>query len=617
MSDETNRAGSPDRLTALWRRAKEHRIGQWTIGYVAVAYGIQHAITLTAEAFEWPNAVIRLSMLLLGLGLPIAITLAWYHGERASRGFSRAEFSILATLLLGVSILFYTFVQPATRTPTAAPAIQEAGVTAARQAAASSKGAISVAVMPFANLSGDAGQDYFSDGMTDEISGALAKIPDLRVVARSSAFRFKGKDQDARTLGKSLGATHLIEGSVRKAGDQLRISAELVKADDGVTVWSNSYDRQLKDVFAVQEDIARAIAASFHMALGLKPGENLVSGRTKDQRSYEAYLGAKALIRRRSFEGMQQAAKLLEPSVARDPGFAPAWGLLGIAYAFIPRFDPARETEDAAHAVPVDTLLTKAESAARMALTLDANNVDGIEALGDVARQQRDYVKAFALYDQALMLDPDSPDILHIYRLLLASLGHVKEAISIGERLRVIEPFVPVFKNISAEILAIDGQTDAAIKLHLQPPAGNNVALAVYYALETRYPEAIDALTKAVTQAPSPALAKQRKDALQLLRSAPGPAPAPEKLPRLGSREIFYMTVGAPGRVLEYEEANLRSGYLGLAEMADLWAPIFAPVRKTERFKKFVRDAGMVEYWHAKGWPPQCHATTSDDFVCS
>src|SRR5215469_766108 len=187
MKDETSRTGSgstpEDFLSAAWLRVKQHRIAQWTVGYVAVAYGIQHAATLTSEAFDWPHAVTRLSMLVLILGVPLAMTFAWYHGERASRGFSRAEFSILATLLLGVSILFYAFVQPATRTVTAAvSAAQEASVTAARQASLSPGTAVSLAVMPFENLSPDPNQGLFADGIGDEITDALAKIPDLRVV---------------------------------------------------------------------------------------------------------------------------------------------------------------------------------------------------------------------------------------------------------------------------------------------------------------------------------------------------------------------------------------------------------------------------------------------------
>jgi adenylate cyclase len=295
-----------DDPTLLWRRIHEHKMVQWTIAYVAIAYGIQHAVTLTAEALEWPHAIERATMILLILGVPVMLTLAWYHGARASRRFSAAEATIVSLLLVTISILFFVFVQPSAEITGAPSRVQQASITtapgatearqssvaAARQASLSPATAVSLAVMPFENLSPDPSQAYFSDGMTQEIISALAKIPDLRVVARESAFAFKGKDQDVRAIGRALGATHLIEGSVRKAGGQLRISAELVRADTGVTIWANSYDRKLDDVFAIQEDIARAIATSLHMTLGLKPGENLVNART-NQAAYDAYLSAR------------------------------------------------------------------------------------------------------------------------------------------------------------------------------------------------------------------------------------------------------------------------------------------------------------------------------------
>ena len=129
-------------------------------------------------------------------------------------------------------------------------------------------------MLPFANLSGDARQEFFSDGMTEEITAALAKIADLRVVARTSAFQFKGAEPDMQSDRAALGATHLIEGSVRKAGTRVRITAQLIKADDGTHIWTENYDRELTDVFAIQEDIASAIAGALRMPLGLKPGEN-------------------------------------------------------------------------------------------------------------------------------------------------------------------------------------------------------------------------------------------------------------------------------------------------------------------------------------------------------
>src|SRR6266853_1084339 len=186
MSEDTNRANpkppSVDRLSFLWRRINDHKMVQWSVAYMALAYGMQHAVTLTSEAFEWPHAVERVTMLLLALGLPVVMTLAWYHGARASRRISGPELTIVSLLLVGISLLFYAFVRPSEQVAAGSrPAVQQASVAAARTASASVGNAISIAVLPFANVTGDASQEFFSDGMTDEIAGALAKVPDLRV----------------------------------------------------------------------------------------------------------------------------------------------------------------------------------------------------------------------------------------------------------------------------------------------------------------------------------------------------------------------------------------------------------------------------------------------------
>src|SRR4029077_1085500 len=158
---------------------------------------------------------------------------------------------------------------------------------AARAAAASPIGVISLAVLPFVNLSSDKEQEFFSDGITEEITAALAKVPDLRVVARTSAFQFKAQNRDIQGIGQQLHATHLIEGSVRKAGTRVRITVQLIKADDGTHIWSEDYNRELTDIFAIQEDIARAITTSLRMPLGLKPGENLVNNRAIGSEDYQ------------------------------------------------------------------------------------------------------------------------------------------------------------------------------------------------------------------------------------------------------------------------------------------------------------------------------------------
>src|SRR5262249_37515843 len=291
---------------------------QWSVAYIALAYAFQHGVVLTDEAFAWPGWVLRVSMLLLILGLPVVMTFAWYHGERSNRHFSTAETTIVALLLVIGSIVFYAFVQPHQESAAPAPP----GVDRARVAATAPAGTTSLAVLPFVNLSSDKEQEFFSDGMTEEITSALAKVPNLRVVGRTSAFQYKNENKDLRAIGQALSAAYLIEGSVRKAGDQVRITAELIKADDGTNIWSENYDRQLTNIFATQEDIARAIAGSLQIPLGLKQGETLVSNRTADLVSYQEYLRARTLFRARDIPG---TIAILDRSVPRNPTYAPGW----------------------------------------------------------------------------------------------------------------------------------------------------------------------------------------------------------------------------------------------------------------------------------------------------
>lgn len=601
---------SVDRLTRFWPRINEHKVVQWTVAYVAIAYGIQHAVILTSESFDWPNAIARVSMLLLALGLPLVITLAWYHGARASRQISRAEMSIITILLVIGTFVFYVLARPSQEIA-ANPPVREAGVAAARSASLNPHGAISVAVMPFANLSNDKDQEFFSDGMTDEISGALAKIPDLRVVGRSSAFEFKGKNVNIKTMGEELGATHLIEGSVRKVGARLRISAQLIQAGNGLQIWSENYDRDLTDVFAVQEDIARAIAVSLRMPLGLKPGERLISSRIADPEIYAQYLGARARLRARGAVTTGPGPReILEGVVARAPGFAPGWATL--AEADITGTVGALRRGDFKL---VASFSDKAEGAARKAIALDPGYGGGYAELAAVLSREGKWAQADDLFKQALALDPNDPELLENYSQGLWYAGRLKEGLRMRLRLRVLEPLVPIYNQVTAIIMQENGQIDASIAI-LEPDKDQspqrNVGLAKAYAAKGRFAEAAETLLRITRQITN---RRSVEDAALLLRSAPSQTDAPEKLPHLDADLGFvYAYVGAPERMLEYPEMALKAGYVLPFQL--IWDPLFAPLRKTERFKTLMRNAGLVDYWRTRGWPDLCHPVGAGDFAC-
>jgi TolB-like protein len=336
-------------------------------------------------------------------------------------------------------------------------------------------------------LSSDPEQEFFSDGITEEITAALAKIPDLRVVARTSSFQFKAENRDVQGIGQKLHATHYIEGSVRKAGNRIRITAQLIEAGNGVHMWAENYDRELTDVFAIQEDIATAIAGALRMPLGLKQGQRLISNRSINPESYQQYLHAKALIRtRRGLKPLTDAAALLEQVVADNADYAPAWAALGQAYGYAPYYNPAARYgpfEEWGRFIGVS--FSKAEAAARRAIQLDPNLADGYLPLGMVQAGHGPILATEELYSKALALDPNNPEALELYGYLLGGVGRLQESIAMFQRLQELEPFVPAFNANGAVIRWQAGQTDAAIAVlkQIQSAATARELVRIYAAM--------------------------------------------------------------------------------------------------------------------------------------
>jgi len=583
-------------------------------------------IANVAPILELPPWVARAFLLLLVIGFPLAILLAWTRepeGDPTQRVMTgRLDWALMGALVVVIALVSYQQLAPSSGTVVAT---QKPGVEAAREAAASPVGAISIAVLPFANLSGDASQEFFSDGITEEITSALAKVPDLRVVARTSAYQFRAQNRDIQSIGQQLHATHFIDGSVRKAGDRVRITVQLIKSDDATHIWAENYDRQLTDIFAVQEEIARAITTSMRMPLGLAPGDSLVHG-TRNLGTYQEYLQAKAWLRDRTSPQSGPFLPTLESVVARDPGFAPAWATLSRAYAFQITDNPAvpEGPIEAARNI-VQTFRDKAEKAAQEAIELDPRHPGGYSALANLRWSAGRWVEAEDAVKQALALDPNDPDGLQNYANILLKTGQPMEALAVVQRLRTLEPLVPAYEGFAAMIMQVNGDNEAAIAIFEAIPTNRRPTLvyeylARAYAAAGRYADAADTLIQAASTTQNPRNRKPLQDAASILRSAPAKVADPKALPKLGRIEgdlfFVYAFVGAMDRALDYPEREAQ-----LRTMPDsgktMWSAFMAPARKTERFKAFARNTGLVDYWRAKGWPEFCRPMGADDFVCT
>jgi TolB-like protein len=507
--------------------------------------------------------------------------------------------SLAAAALVAIAALLWFHAKPAA-VVTSAP--QSAGAAGA-----------SVAVLPLVNLSSDPKDGFFSDGMTEEITTALAKIPNLPVVGRTSAFQFKGKAEDLRAIGRALNATYLLEGSVRKDGDRVRIAAQLIKAATGDHVWAESYDRHLTDIFVVQEDVAKAIAAALRVPLGLKQGEALVNNRQIDSASYENYLRAAAIVRNRgSASGplLNSSFALLEEVVARQPDYAPAWASLANAYSLWPFYDPAYQQDSAEdlRRVAVEHL-AKAEAAARRAIQLDPRNAIAYTALGRLQGDQGKWLASEQSLKQALDLDPLNPEALHTYSLFLAATGQIKQAVAMLDKLLALDPLAPSY-NASAVIIRLSaGENEKALTL-AETVAGPTARVKAFAAIR-RFKDA----AASIQNAPPGQYPERSATATRLLRMAPSPAPRQET-PYLGQLSVVYLYVGMPERALDVMERDAEAGFRTFSTLVSIWQPDFGPARKTERFKTLIRNLQFLDYWRARGWPQYCHPVGADGFAC-
>jgi TolB-like protein len=323
---------------SLFAELKRRNVFKVGAAYAVLTWLLAQVTDVFLENFGAPDWVIKTILLLLVIGFPLALFFAWAfemtpEGIKKEKDVDRSQsitaqtgrkldFTIIAILLLALGYFALDkFVLD--------PARDAAQVQTAKDAEAG-PAEKSIAVLPFVNMSDDASNEYFSDGISEEILNALAKVKQLKVSGRTSSFAFKGQNQDLRQIGDALGVEHILEGSVRKAGTKIRITAQLIQVDDGFHLWSETYDRELTDVFAIQDEIAGAILEQLKAQLIGEDAAPVTVARTETE-VYDLYLLAKQRLYERTGPTIEAAAELLDRAIALDPEYAPAYAQRGIA----------------------------------------------------------------------------------------------------------------------------------------------------------------------------------------------------------------------------------------------------------------------------------------------
>ena len=438
--------------------------------YGGVSFVILQVADIALPGLGLPEWTITLILLLTLLGFPIAIVLAWAF-EMTPEGVKKTEDAAPGEISQIVSA------PPASRWPVGLAA---AGGTAlllvgawlmfgrpAPGGAGAAGGAIdsdapveSIAVLPFADLSPDGDQEYFGDGLAEELLDALANVDGLVVAARTSSFRFKGDDVDIPEVADKLGVQTVLEGSVRSGGERVRITAQLVNAE-GFHLWSDSYDRtvaEMQDLITVQEEIAQAIVAALSLApegteAGGEPMETLVAQGTDNLEAYNAVLRGRHLAAQRTPRSLELAAEQFERAVSLDPGYAEAWADLGMTNGLRRGWGFDRDSLVEARAV----------EATRRALELDPGMAEAHTSQGYIeAFIRRDSAAADQAFARAIELDPRYPTAYHWRGEILGDMGNPDSGIPYLEKARQLDPLSPIILVDLATALDQAGRWDEA-----------------------------------------------------------------------------------------------------------------------------------------------------------
>ena len=309
----------------------------------------------------------------------------------------------------------------------------------------------SIAVLPFADRSPEKDQEYFTDGLTEELINALARIPELRVAGRTSSFKFKGQNEDLKSIGEQLNVTTILDGSVRKSGDQLRISAQLVNAEDGFQLWGETYNRTLDDIFAVQDEIAGAVASALQVAL---LGTEFSSATSASADAYNLLLRARYLLENGDPEDRENAAGLLKQALDIDIQYPELWSELGLAHMWQGFFATTRDEERAA--------FEEAKSALKRALELDPDLAEAHSRLGWIYAQELDFQAARQATERSLELAPNSNVIRGNAATLASTFGRFEESIVLQEAILESDPLdLSVYSNLAGTYASADRLDDA------------------------------------------------------------------------------------------------------------------------------------------------------------
>ncbi|MFT5141243.1 MAG: adenylate cyclase [Rhodothermales bacterium] len=424
------------------KRRNVFRVG---IAYVVTSWLLLQLSDVLAPLLNLPVLAQRFALFALVIGFVPALIFAWAfemtpEGLKREKDVDRSQSiapkttqkldrSIIVILALAVAFLLY---KQMSQQPNETRQVAPESVVESFSPVDTKK---SIAVLPFVNMSSDPEQEYFSDGLSEELLNRLAKNDLLHVAARTSAFQFKGQNLDIGDIGRQLNVAHVLEGSVRKSGNRLRITAQLIQVDNGFHLWSETYEREMDDIFAIQDEIAVAISEAMELELGASSQSSVQGQPTTSLEAYSLYLQARYLLAQRGEENMRQANELFARAVELDPEFSSAWSGMAFNSALLTVYSFRMSIEET-----FDITM----NAARRAIELDPQNTEAYSAIGRALSDSLDWKGAQESFERAYELGPNDVSVLNLYGDFLGGVGGFDQAISLKRQAIELDPLAAV-----------------------------------------------------------------------------------------------------------------------------------------------------------------------------
>ncbi len=479
---------------------KRRNVLRVAIAYLAVSWLLIQVVETLFPIFGLSDELIRLFVILTFIGFPLVLVFSWLYEltpeglqlekdidrsrddvHHTGKGLDRAIIVVLV-LALGYFAFDKFILDPARDTELVAETAQKVR----SDTLVESYGDKSIAVLPFVDMSADKDQEYMSDGIAEELLNLLAKVPELRVISRSSSFAYKGEKIEIPQIAENLSVAHILEGSVRKSGNQLRITAQLIEAQSDTHLWSETYDRELDNIFQIQDEIAAAVVEALKVSLlGSVP-----KVQETDSEAYTLALQAKFFWNRRSPGDEEKAMDYYQQTLDIDSTYAPAWAGLSTGYL----------SQAVRREIDYESGMAKAREAAEKALSLDPDFPDAHVRMGLIHLREGNRQEASEEFQRALDLDPNSPLALGAMASFIWREGLLEEAIALYVKASGVDPLTPIWRDHMGGLLVKAGRLneaeEAVLKVReLSPGFDINATLVLIFFFSGRYEEAL-ALTE-------------------------------------------------------------------------------------------------------------------------